>query len=140
MKFPVIDAGNGPLASGIAVGVVSIEVVPIIEINGDSEGFLRPLGPLQDLFGPIHAQKAVHFTLLDHLDLGRVPNVIMSLSSLEFLQAVNIRTIVIAVLLEGSPTPIWSAVDVIVVVLEEKSMPFYVIFIKKDCPLWEKVK
>ena len=45
----------------------------------------RPRRPLQDLLGPVHAHEAVHLAEVDHLQLRRIPQLIVCLGLLEVL-------------------------------------------------------
>ena len=50
----VVDPYDGPHAPDVAVGVAPVQAVVVVEVDGQGEGLLRRLGPLEDLFGPIH--------------------------------------------------------------------------------------
>ena len=51
------------------------------------DGLLRPLGPLQDLLGPVHAHEAVHLAHVHHLQLSRVPQLVVSGAALQLIAA-----------------------------------------------------
>ena len=50
----VVDAAHGPHHTDVTVGVATVEAVVVVQVQGDAESLLRRLGPLEDLFGPIH--------------------------------------------------------------------------------------
>lgn len=74
----VMDAANGPHAAHIAVGVATIQTVLVVQQDRVLQRLLRCRCPFQNLFGPVHAQKAVHLSLAYQLQLRRVPQVVIS--------------------------------------------------------------
>lgn len=51
----IVDAADGPHASDVAARIASIKAVLVVEVDSNPKGFFGAFGPLQDLFGPIHA-------------------------------------------------------------------------------------
>lgn len=51
------------------VGVLAVEGVAVVQVQGDGQGLLRGSRPLQDLLGPVHPQEPVHLALGHHLVL-----------------------------------------------------------------------
>ena len=53
----------------------------------------------------------MHLPLPDHLDLGRVPEVVVGLRVLQLIAAVEVGTLVLPVVLEGLAGPLVTAVE-----------------------------
>lgn len=52
-----------------AVRVLAVQLVAIIQVQGDGERLLGRRCPLQNLLGPVHPEEAVHLSLRHHLIL-----------------------------------------------------------------------
>lgn len=88
----VVNAGDGPHAAHIAVGIASVELVLVVEVQTHLQRLFRRPRPLEDLLGPIHAQKSMHFAGLHHLQLGRVPQVVVRFPELQLVARVHYAT------------------------------------------------
>ena len=68
--------------------------------------FLRTdRAPLENLLRPVHAQKSVHLPVDDHLQLRRVPQLVVGDTSLQLAQRVQVRARVARVMRKGLARP-----------------------------------
>mmetsp|Transcript_11833 Transcript_11833/g.37852 ORF Transcript_11833/g.37852 Transcript_11833/m.37852 type:complete len:229 (+) Transcript_11833:25-711(+) len=94
----VMHASDRPRTANVAVRVSPIELILVIQVDCDAQRLAWRRGPLQDLLGPVHAQKSVHLARVNHLQLRRVPQLVVSPAFLQLLGCVNHLSLVSGVL------------------------------------------
>lgn len=117
-----------------AVGVLTVQLVTIVQVQGEGQRLLWGGGPLQDLLGPVHPQEAMHLPFTDHLilmwtekahllklsafshasvlygtlliHLSSVPETVVRRCLLQLLKRVDIRPFVFGVIFQGLLSPL----------------------------------
>mmetsp|Transcript_107095 Transcript_107095/g.308121 ORF Transcript_107095/g.308121 Transcript_107095/m.308121 type:complete len:319 (-) Transcript_107095:788-1744(-) len=115
----VVYPANAPHAAHIAVRVPAVELVAVVEPDRLGQRLLRARRPLEYLLRPVHPQETVHLALTHHLQLGRVPQIIVGLPGLQLRGCVQVLPLVAGVVLQGQLRPVRGALDGVVLFVIE---------------------
>mmetsp|Transcript_13269 Transcript_13269/g.38478 ORF Transcript_13269/g.38478 Transcript_13269/m.38478 type:complete len:486 (+) Transcript_13269:527-1984(+) len=116
--FPalVVQSDDRPHDAHHAVGIPAVQAVCVVEPHRKVDGLLRGLGPLQDFFRPVHANKSMLLADDRELPLRRVPNGVMGLGVSQLLVCIDMVPYIVPVHLERLLRPVIRTVDAVIVV------------------------
>ena len=72
----IMNPADAPHHAHEPIWIVAIQSKPVVQPERLGQRFLRGLGPLQHLLGPVHPEEAVQLAFMHQLQLGSVPQIV----------------------------------------------------------------
>ena len=92
-----MDAADGSRNTGVAIGVVSVQFVPVVEPEDVCQGLFGRRRPQQELLGPEHPQVAVEISLVSQEALRSIPQWVVDGSFVQLGQRVCVGSGILGV-------------------------------------------